>query len=205
MTVKTIIVKSFKRQGDSETITIGYRVTGKMDNNPFFADAPPALEEAKKMLPELQISVSNAKGRDIEAVNLKNEKKARFIALLTILADYVTDKCKGDRGLLLSSGFAISGDKSNQTEPVIQELEVELGPPGEATTKVKRLRAARAYMHQYTTEQPTTETKWISEGSKQPFYTFSGLTSTAKYWFRVVAISQDGQTVYSPVVTKVIQ
>jgi hypothetical protein len=107
--------------------------------------------------------------------------------------------------MLLSSGFPISGDKSNQAEPVIQQLEVELGPPGEATTKVKRLRAARAYMHQYTTEPPTTETKWVSEGSKQPFYTFSGLNSTAKHWFRVVAIGQDGETVFSPVVTRVIQ
>ena len=96
-------------------------------------------------------------------------------------------------------------DETNQDDPVIQQLEVELGPPGEATTQVKRLRGARAYMHQYTTEPPTTETKWVSEGSKQPYYTFSGLNSMAKYWFRVVAISQDGQTVYSPVVTRVIQ
>ena len=186
-------------------ITTGYRITGKMDNNPNFQDAPPELEEAKKLLPELQSSVSNAKGRDIEAVNLKNETKARFIVLLAILAQYVTEKCKGDRGMLLSSGFLISGDKSTPEEPVIQQLEVELGPPGEATTQVKRLRRARAYMHQYTTEPPTSETKWVSEGSKQPYYTFSGLNSTAKYWFRVVAISQEGQTVNSPVVTRVIQ
>jgi len=203
--MKNIIVYSFKRQSDSEIITTGYRITGKMDDNPSFTDAPPELEEAKQLLPELQTSVSNAKGRDIEAVNLKNENKARFIVLLTILAAYVTDKCKGDRGMLLSSGFPISGDKSNRPDPVIQQLEVELGSPGEATTKVKRVRAARAYMHQYTTEPPTAETIWVSEGSKQPYYTFSGLNSTAKYWFRVVAISQDGQTVHSPVVTRVIQ
>lgn len=95
--------------------------------------------------------------------------------------------------------------KTNRTEPVIEELEVELGAPGEATTQVKRVRRARANMHQYTTEPPTEETVWASEGSKDPNYTFSGLNSTAKYWFRVVAISQDGERVYSPIVTKVIQ
>jgi hypothetical protein len=203
--MKNIILSSFKREGDSEIITSGYRITGKMDNNENFTDAPAELEEAKQLLPVLQVSVSNAKGRDIEAVNEKNEHKARFIVLLTILAAYVTEKCKGDRGKLLSSGFAISGDKSNRNEPVVSQLEVELGAPGEATTKVKRVRAARAYMHQYTTEPPTTETVWVSEGSKNPYYTFSGLSSVAKYWFRVVAISQEGQRVYSPVVTKVIQ
>lgn len=203
--MKNIILSSFKREGDSEIITSGYRITGKMDNNPNFTDAPDELEEAKQLLPVLQSSVSNARGRDIEAVNEKNAYKARFIVLLIILAAYVKEKCKGDRGMLLSSGFAISGDKLNRAEPVIQQLEVALGAPGEATTKVKRVRAARAYMHQYTTEPPTAETVWAYAGSKDPYYTFSGLNSVAKYWFRVVAISQDGQMVYSPVVIKVIQ
>jgi hypothetical protein len=203
--METILLNSFKRQGDSETITTGYRVVEKMENNPNFPDPPAALADAKKLLPQLQSSVSNAKGRDMEVINQKNELKAQLISLLAILAQYVTATCNGDRGKLLSSGFAISGDKVNQEEPVIQQLEVELGALGEATTKVKRLRGARAYMHQYTTEPPTTETVWVSEGSKQPYYTFSALRSTVKYWFRVAAISQDGQTVYSPVVTKVIQ
>ena len=73
--VSTVVDSSYKRQGDSEIITTGYRITGKMENNPNFTDAPPELEEAKQLLPELQTSVSNAKGRDIEAVNLKNETK----------------------------------------------------------------------------------------------------------------------------------
>jgi hypothetical protein len=203
--MKNIIVNSYKRQGDSEIITTGYRITGKMENNPNFTDAPAELEEVKQLLPELQASVSDAKGRDIEVINLKNERKARLIILLAILARYVTEKCKGDRGMLLSSGFLISGEKSNQEELVIQQMEVLLGPPGEATTQVKRLRGTRAYMHQFTTEPPTSETTWVSAGSKLPYYTFSGLNSTTKYWFRVVAISRDGQQVYSPVITRVIQ
>jgi hypothetical protein len=203
--MKNIIVNSYKREGDSEIITSGYRIIEKLENNPNFPDLPAEHAEAKQLLPTLRSSVSNAKGRDIEAVNFKNETKARLIALLTILAAYVTEKSKGDRGKLLSSGFPISGDKSNKTEAVIQQLDVELGPPGEVTTKVKRVRAARAYMHQYTTEPPTADTIWTSEGSKNPHYTFSGLNSTVKYWFRVVAISQEGERVYSPVVTRVIQ
>lgn len=203
--MKNIILNIYKTQGDSETITTGHRIIGKMDNNANFTDLPPEYSEAKQLLPVLQTSVSNAKGRDIEAVNFKNETKARFIVLLAILAAYVTEKCKGDRGMLLSSGFPISGDTTNRDELVIPQLEVELGPPGEATTKVKRLRRARAYMHQYTTEPPTAETIWASEGSKNPHYTFSGLNSTVKYWFRVVAISQNGERVYSPVITRVIQ
>lgn len=190
---------------DSDTITQGYRIVEKMENNPNFPDAPTALADAKKVLPELQSAVSDAKGRDVEAVALKNNKKAELIALLVVLAEYVTLTCKGDRVKLLSSGFPISGASSTQVDQVIQELDVQLGVPGEATTRVKRLSRARAYLHQYTTELPGSETVWHSEGSKFPYYTFSGLTSVSKYWFRVVAISAGGEKITSPIVTKVIQ
>ncbi|WP_205510091.1 hypothetical protein [Longitalea arenae] len=203
--MKNIILSVYKRQSDSELITTGHRVTGKIKDNPNFPDPPPELDEAIKLLPEFQKSVSNAKGRDMEVINLKNEQKAALVTLLVTLDKYVTVTSDGDRGKLLSSGFPVAGDRYYQAEPVILQLEVELGPPGEATTSIKRLRGARAYMHQYTTQPPTAETVWISEGSKFAYYTFSGLHSMAKYWFRVVAISQDGQMIYSPVITKVIQ
>lgn len=200
-----IILSSYKAMRDSDTITQGYRIVEKMENNPNFPDAPTALADAKKVLPELQSAVSDAKGRDVEAVALKNNKKAELIALLVVLAEYVTLTCKGDRVKLLSSGFPISGASSTQVDQVIQELDVQLGVPGEATTRVKRLSRARAYLHQYTTELPGSETVWHSEGSKFPYYTFSGLTSVSKYWFRVVAISAGGEKITSPIVTKVIQ
>ena len=203
--MQDVIVSTYKNLGDSETITVGYRVVEKMENNPTFPDAPVALAAAKKLLPELQSAVSNAKGRDMEAVALKNNKKAELIALLTELAAYVTLTCKGDRLKLLSSGFFISGGSGNGPDAVITQLEVKLDAPGEATVSVKRVRGARAYLHQFTSEPPTAETVWHIEGSKHATYTFSGLTSMAKYWFRVVAIGRYGEIVTSPVITKVIQ
>lgn len=200
-----IILSTYKVLRDSDTITQGYRVVEKMENNPNFPDLPPAHAEAKKVLPQLQSAVSDAKGRDVEAVALKNNKKAELIALLNVLAEYVTLTSKGDRLKLLSSGFPISGANNALTDQVIPELEVVLGAPGEATTKVKRVRAARAYMHQYTTEPPTSDTIWQSEGGKNPYNTFTGLNSMAKYWFRVIAITANGDRVLSPVVERVIQ
>jgi hypothetical protein len=199
------VLSTYKILADSETITAGYRVVEKMENNPNFPAPPAALAEAKRVLPEFQSALSNAKGRDVEAVALKNKLKAELIALLAEVAEYVTATCNGDRLKLLSSGFPISGAGSAQADQVIGELEVVLGAPGEATTKVKRVRAARAYLHQYTTEPPTAETVWHNEGSKYPYYTFSGLTSVKKYWFRIVAISAGGEKITSPVVARVIQ
>lgn len=203
--MQNVILSTYKILRDSETITQGYRVVEKMENNPVFPDPPPALEQAKKVLPELQSSVSNAKGRDLEAIALKNSRKAELIALLTVLAEYVTLTCKGDRVKLLSSGFPISGANSALVDQVIAEFEVILGAPGEATTKVKKVRGARAYMHQYTTEPPTSETVWHSEGSKFAYYMFNGLNSMTKYWFRVIAITASGERITSPIIIRVIQ
>jgi hypothetical protein len=203
--MQNVILSSYKFLPDSDSITQGYRVVEKIENNPIFPDPPPALAETKKLLPELQSAVGNAKGRDVEAVALKNKLKAELMALLAVLAEYVTVMSKGDRLKLLSSGFPISGATSTQLDQVLAPLEVELGGPGEASTSLKRLRGARVYMHEYTAGPPTAETVWHSEVSKFSFHTFSGLTSMAKYWFRTVAITAAGDKLTTQVVTRVIQ
>src|SRR5688572_11933765 len=136
--MEDVIISSYKYLRDSDTVTTANRVVEKMENNPNFSDAPPALAATKKLLPEVLSAVGNAKGRDVEAVQLKNNLKEELVGLLAELAAYVTLKCKGDRLMLLSSGFPVSGATSTQVEQVIQELEVEISAPGLATTKVNR-------------------------------------------------------------------
>ena len=203
--MQNVILSSYKILRDSDTLVQGYRVVEKMENNPIFPDPPQALADAKILLPKLQTAVGDAKGRDVEAIALKNKLKAELIALLTVLADYVTRTCKGDRLNLLSSGFPISGATSTQLDQVISPLAVEIGTPGEASTSVKRLRGARVYMHQYTTEPPTDETDWHNEISKYSYHTFDGLTSMAKYWFRIEVITAAGERLTSQIVVRVIQ
>ena len=203
--MKNKILNTYKRNSDYDLLGGGYRIVEKMDSNPTFINPPGALELIKKLLPDLQASVNKAKGRDMEMVAIKNNKRAALIVLLTELADYVTLTCNGDRALLLSSGFEISGEKSDQPQAVIEKLEVELGPPGEVTTRLKRVPGARAYIHQYSNDPQAPNTGWTSEGSSHRSYTFKGLNSTVKYWFRVVAIGPAGQQVFSPVVPAVIQ
>jgi len=203
--MQDIILNSYKRERDSDLGTLAIHIVDSMENNPTFPDAPSELGAIKKLLPEYQTAVANAKGRNTVLISIKKDKKKELIALLTALAAYVTRTCNGDRTKLLSSGFPVSGEKGEQPMAVIQKLEVELGPPGVLTTRVKRVAGARAYLHQYTTEPPSSDTVWTIEGSTLAFHTFSGLKSGTKYWLRVVALGRDGQTVYSPVESRIIQ
>jgi hypothetical protein len=127
------------------------------------------------------------------------------LALLQELADYVTATSKGDRTLLLSSGFDVNVARNSQQEPSIRELKVEATEPGIATLRIRKVTAVKAYIHQYTTEPPGLNTVWVQEGSSDGIHTFTGLTSEKRHWFRVIAIGYNRQRATSPVVSMVIQ
>ena len=201
--MKQIIAKFTKRQSD--LITTGQRVKEKMENNPVFPNLPAALAELTKVLPEFQTSLVNAQGGDKQMVSIKNDKKALVLACLQELSEYVTVTCKGDRTLILSSGFDVTSESSSKLPPSIEKLEVELGPSGEATIRSKNVTGTIAFVHQYCTEPPGLNTVWVGEGSSQGNHTFLGLSSDKRHWFRIVAIGRGKQRSYSPVVSRVIQ
>jgi len=199
------IVTTFKNR-QSEISTIAVRVIENMENNPDFPDPPPALEQLKKAVPELDRALADAQGGGKLMTAIKDDKKAIVLDLLQELVDYVTTTSKGDRTMMLSSGFIVSSENgSGKQPPSIQNLIVELGPPGEVTIRAKNVTGAIAFVHQYTTEPPNINTKWIGEGCSHGSYTFTGLSSDKRYWFRVVAIGYGRQIAYSPVVTRVVQ
>jgi hypothetical protein len=198
------IIPDYKNS-QSELVITSLRVLEKMKDNEIFLPPPPALGKLKKQVPDLQSALVNAMGRDKEMIAIKNTKKAIVLDLLNELADYVTKTCKGDLTLLLSSGFDITSEAPGALPVSIEILEVKLGPPGEATTKVRRASGARAFIHQYTTEPPTRDTNWSWQPSGLSSHTFKGLTSEKRHWFRVIAIGSGTLLAYSPIVTMVVQ
>jgi hypothetical protein len=203
--MKKTILKKYRRERDSDLYYTTKRVVEKSKNNQKLPNPPQALTVLEEKLPVYDASVLNAKGRDKEMVAIKKGLKAEIVALLTEVDSYVTLISNGDEAILLSSGFDISGQAGEKVMPDIPKLFVELGPPGEITISVKHVRGARAYMHQYTSEPPVSESVWMSEGSTNPNCTFRGLKSFTKYWFRTVALGKNGQMVYSPFEARIVQ
>lgn len=186
-------------------VTDSKRVIEKMENNPAFPNPPAALAELKKELPEYEAALVKARSRDKEWVSFKNDKKAIILALLEELAQYVSNICKDDLTMILSSGFDVTEEDGTTPKPSVEQLEVELGSVGEATTKGSKIKGAVAFVHQYTTEAPGPDTVWVSEESSIRSYTFRGLASDKRHWFRMIAIGRRNQKAYSPVVSRSIQ
>lgn len=199
-------MKALYKRRENELLVIIPRVLEHMENNAVFPNPPAALADLKKLLPELQAALINAEGRDKIMMSIKNDKKVIALNLLQVLADFVTATTKGDKTLILQSGFDVNGENGSSNEPPsIESLEVEVGPSGVAITRAKNATGVKAYVHQYCKEQPGANTEWIGVGSSSLNHTFEGLTSDKRYWFRVAVIGFNKQRAYSPVVSRVIQ
>jgi hypothetical protein len=199
------ITYGYKRR-QSDILMTGMCVINKMENNPYFPNPPAALAKLKKVVPEFKTALANAMGRDMEMVAVKDNLKELVLTLLQELVDYVLKVSKGDRIIILSSGFE-PGKERRKTwvAPVIKELEVKLGGPGTAYIQAKKVSGVKAYAHQYTSEQPGPNTEWINEFSSIKKHTFKGLQSEKRYWFRILGIGSRKRKSYSPIVSVVIQ
>jgi hypothetical protein len=202
--MKKKIISSFIYCRDGELIKITRRILDSIKQNAQFPNAGPLVELIEKALEEYIAALSAAGGRDRVLVSIKDDKKAILQQLLMDLANYVNQTAKGDKTLLLASGFDLNADKgtSQKVEPA---LSVELGMPGQVTIRIKRVSRARVYIHQYTADPITPQSVWTSENSINASHTFSGLESGAKIWLRIIVVNKKGESIIWEPVSRIIQ
>jgi hypothetical protein len=199
---KILFTFNYCRAGD--LIKITRRILDSLKDNAQFPNPTPVLADVEKALEEFLTALSNAGGFDREMVAIKDGKQAMLRQLLTELAYYVTQICKGDKALLLGSGFDINGD-TGKPQKAPPKLRVELGMPGQVTTRVNRLPKARAYVHQYTADPLTAQSVWISETTLNPVHTFARLESASRVWLRVIVIDKKGEQIIWDPVLRIVQ
>lgn len=203
--MKNIIITAYKRESDNDLVGTINRILGKTENNPVYPNLPPVWGEIKADLPAFITSITKASGGDEEALSAKKDLRISILIKLGIFAEYVTLTCGGDRTKLLSSGFELNRARSEKSLSTIKELKVTAERIGEASTRIKKVVGAKAYIHQYTPDPLTDESVWVSKFVTDSRFTFTGLKSKEKYLFQVIAIGVNGQETVSPVVSRVIQ
>jgi hypothetical protein len=204
--MKLKIKKSYRKPSDTFLLKLVGRVLESMKNNAYFPNPIPTHSEVEKAYAEYQVSLNVAGRNDRTLASAKNDKKAVVTGMLDKWDDYVTATSNGDKTMLLSSGFDIAGIKgSSQDLGPIEQLDVEIGPPGQAIARIKRVAGAKAYLFQCTPDPVTPDSQWINETTSEREAVFTDLNSIAKYWFRVIAIGKGKQKVISVLVSRVIQ
>ncbi|HEY8898056.1 MAG TPA: hypothetical protein VIM79_24690 [Niastella sp.] len=200
------ISTKYRKSSDGKLLKFGYQVLDTMDDNPIYTNSPLVKAALQKSCDNFRVAGSIASRKDRGFSSAKNDRKADLIKDLDVLNVYVTETCKGDKTMLLQSGFEIVGFKneSDELQP-IREVKVISELPGTATIRVSKVTRAKSYVFQDTADPLSPDSVWISETVLGREHTFSDLNSVARYWFRVIAIGKGNQKVYSPPVARVIQ
>jgi hypothetical protein len=188
------------------TLKTANRVSASTKGNPSF----PAIEENRSQLEKIcqdfTTSINKAGRNDRTLVSAKNDIKAEMIGLLDKMAVHVMEVSNGDATMLLSSGFDIIGLKTpDESLGPVEKFTVEIGAAGVATTRVKAVAGAKAYIHKCTPDPITPDSVWITETSTDKKNTFTGLKSVVRYWFQVIAVGKGKQLQSSQPVSAVIQ
>ena len=203
--MKLKIRRSYRQASDMYTYKIGSRVADSK-GNPSFPDVGPIQSRLEKVSQEFNGTINKAGRNDRTLASAKNDKKVELISILDEMADYVTTASNGDSTMLLSSGFDISGIKAiDQSLGPVEKFTVEGGAAGVATTRVKKVFGAKAYIHKCTPDPITPDSVWITETTTERENTFTNLRSVSRYWFQVIAIGKGKQMEASLPVSVVIQ
>jgi len=198
------IVYPFKQSRDSELVKTANRVLGSSKGNAFFPDTT-LVQELEKRTIAFQVAMNNAADGGKTLIAIRKDCRRSLIEIMVQFGFYVSQICKGDRAMLLSSGFDLAREiGESRLMAGIESLVVTNVNSGEAYVVVKRVDGARAFIHQYTTEPPSDATVWVSETTAHRKHTFTGLKPLATYWFRVIAIGLNGQKTISDAISKVI-
>jgi hypothetical protein len=193
---------NYCREGDLSKLT--RHIIDSMKSSTQFPNPPHTLADVEILLGRYTGALSDAGKHDREKIAIKDNVKAELRLVLADQAHYVTQVARGDRAILLSSGFELNIQRAKRVQAPAK-LAVNLERAGQATTRLKRMPGARAYVHQYTTDPLTPNSVWKSETTTSSEHTFTGLPSGSRFWFQVIVVTRNGEKIYWEPVTRIIQ
>jgi hypothetical protein len=170
-----------------------------------FVTPNPSMTELGEVIDEYAPAVAAAQDGSKVLADQRDLIGERLINMLHNLSYYVLFTAQGNRSIVLQSGFKLA----KEPVPIVMAPptggKLENGnQPGTLISSVKRVRGARSYNHQYTTDPLLAEGSWITIGCTVPKCHLTGLVPGTKYYVRVGAIGPREQVLYSDVMSKIV-
>lgn len=170
-----------------------------------FSTPVPTMADFLEIINEFQSSVNNAASGDRNKIAARDAQKEVLVDNLHLLGYYVLFAAGGDILKAKLSGFTLA--KPATPQPEMQkpgDVTLSLGDQsGVLHSKVKKVRGATAYMHQYTADPTLKEESWVNHVCSTARCTFDGLTPGTMYYVRVGAIGHKDQLKFSDVTSKI--
>ena len=178
-----------------------------VDGNGYFVNPTPAIADLLDALSTFSEALTAAGTGDRVRIAEKNKARTALELKLQELGAYVTLAAKGDRAILVSSGFDLQ--KEPEAKPPVSAptgFDVTGGNnPGEVKVKLTGAKNVQHYRHEYTTAPLTEGSAWTVFTDSRRTHLFEGLKKGTEYVFRSAASGKRGALVYSNVISFIVQ
>jgi Fibronectin type III domain len=192
----------------AQKIAKAKQIVTALTGNPTFPTPSPSLASitaAATALTTADTEVQAARQTAKEKTNARNQKEDALDTLLNQIAAYV-ESVGGDDQTILSAGMDVRGPAvaSNDAPGPPQNLTATAGDhEGEIDLSWDKVSGAKSYVIEKSND-PNVSTSWTHAGvSTRSNFTAGDLTSGTRYWFRVAAINNNGQSGWSDPAMKI--
>ena len=172
-----------------------------------FKDPNPEIAVLLESIHQYSDALTAAGNGDRLLIAHKNKCRKELEALLRELAAFVTMVAKGDREILISSGFDLV--KEAEPKPAVTaptNIAVSSGNnPGEVVIKATGARHVKHYRYEYTVGPLTETSVWTGKQNSKGKSLFQGLKPATEHFFRAAALGKDDSVAYSKVVSYIVQ
>lgn len=198
------VLTNFSIYSDGAFESKVHTILQNMNANPNFPNPVPALAVITTQSADYSAALVKANSGDRAEIAAKNELRQGLEESLTTLGRYINFTANGDVTKLLTSGYEVSKDPEPTIITKPENIVVENGlAPGTLNISVKRIKGARVYLHEYTTDETLKPESWVQTISTTAKFTFSNLQSGTRYYCRVGAAGPYGQLLYSDVISQI--
>jgi hypothetical protein len=195
--MKTNIKLALASLSNLRVLALLRQVVSMLTGNLFFPTPIVPLADMTLLADELEDAIKKAKSGDRVSIAERNILVDQAKEMLTSQADYVRAVSKGNRPMLLSSGFELSKERERYGIPLAPEKlssratklshEVEVRWP-----KATGILGHRVFM---TDQDPVTNPTWeYVDFTSRTSFVFKGLESYKAYWFSVTSINSAGES-----------
>jgi len=195
--MKKPLLLNFKPYADTKLELLASRIVSQMTGNEYFTDGQDLVHELQVITDQFFKATAETTTRDLLKISIKNDLKAVLIKKMKLLGEYVILKAKGSETILLNSGFELATHNGGKLQQPTR-FTILPGKNGEIIMKIKRVTGAKAYMYQYTSEDPSNkDATWQTVYETKSKIVIKGLPLGVLFWFRVAAIGRGGAVVYT--------
>ncbi len=203
--MKTIhVILDYSPLPTVEVIDFGEHVESNMKSNPLFPtpDVPMSLfHSSLQTLKDKHALALNGNKTATEGVTIARKAFEKTLKLNALYVDRIAD---GDEEVIASSGYKARKQPAPANRP---EFRVLAGnAEGSVILIRKAVKRAASYVWQRAANPlPSEENLWIQTGiSTQAKCVIENLESGTKYWFRVAAVTRQGQQAWCEPIMKVV-